>query len=502
MKFSLLSLIFASTVLSSSFDSSESTSLEEEINSLNKLKLVESNGVKVEDLNSWLLEKKAEMESFTTSESPDMTTNSTVSSDSYSPSISIKTISPVPASPKEFFETELSDQDHIKAFSSAIREKDFTLAINHLKQISNWKMTLDNSNVSVLSFICKYVKSKFLGKLNHPRAMEIFAPLLEGKHSKLSGGYIAALSLFRADIQREVMSRLISSAPHLRGFLLQISIYYKLNESVIKMLLDSGALINFVGRIDFNPLHGIPSLRSNNSQHQFPLTQRFFMNFNEPIHFYDDFSRRTSPDAEVNFLMGMIQDCVPDEIGVLRVAFENYKPEIVMALIDNSPVPLMTNYHLAHLIAKAGPPASNNPYPPIESLVDPRIVFDRLSNGESDLIALAYMSFLSGADQNLMIDQFMAKTKIFQSHNLHNPRTISNSTTKSFAQHTGLSELPSSPADVFLLTACKWNVDDQVFRKIYSACEKIANRQFWVAKSAALKWATKNNLTGKIEILA
>ena len=467
---------------------------------------LEESPLEVEGSSVWPLKKAAELEStggIGSTESNDITINPGPISTSIDPLVLSKLSVPSSDASKESIESPSHDE-LLVTFTDAIRQKNYNHAKRLLKIIPNWKMTTQSSNLSVLSVICMYAKDKFLGRLSHPNVIEIFAPLFNGKYKNMSGGYLAALSLFRSDIQVHIVRRLIEIAPHLRGFLLQASIYYSLNESVVELLLKSGAVISFTSNIEFYPLSGIPSLKFNSSsdEQQLTVSPRLFMNFYEPVHFFSGLGGRSTSDPEISFLTGMMENCVPAEVGVLRVAFESYRPEIFMALFNLSPSPRMSSYHLAHMLAKRGTSPSDSAYTSIDELVAPQIVLKRLIEGKSDLVALVFLSRLPGREQLSIIAQFMAKTKIFDAYHIHNPRTITSTSSKAFKEETGLYELPSSPADVFFLTACKWNIDDEAFELIYRASKKIANRQFWVAKRAALDWATRNNLTRKMDILS
>lgn len=442
------------------------------------------------------------------SESPDSSLKESSMSastiDSNSPEIKMKkvsfndtVISKTFSSPPEF------DFDILISLGDALHGKDFKLVSKLMSQIPDLKITYPRSNFSALSLISKWARNRAQGKLGLSDPLAFFSAFVNGTHRKLAAGYFLALNLFQPKIQCEVISKIIENASHLRGIILINSIYYKLDESVIQLLLDSGAILNFKESPDNYPFGSLPSFSKAKGDIEFqnPTSESLFLNFRENFSSYKSWSSSCSKDNEVNFLYGMMESISqPLEIGTFKVAFENYKPEIVMALINNCPSPAMVNYHLAHLLA-------NNPekqvgYPKIESLVDSHLVFDRLSNGFADLIALAYLSKLSSSDQVSMISEFLSKTKIFEPLNLDNPRTITTKSDPRFVNETGLYELPISSADVFLLTACKSNISNEAFSLIWDICKGVRSGPFLIVKKKALEIATTKNMTGKINIMS
>lgn len=468
--------------------------------------LEEMVGKSEEELTAWLIAKRAEHDTLTlitpSPSSPDLTV---------SPSGSATPID-TPSSPfsassaksPEPVEVSKERRRILLAFSDTIRSKDFTLAFSMIKRIPDWKATMIGCNFSVLSEISKYARSQFLGKLDRKDALDIFKPLIKGKHMKFAGGYLSALALFRHEIQMEVMTRLIGSAPTLRGYLLQASIYFKIDARVISFILSSGVLINIVDQEEGHSnvsVRGLPSYRHSrdSSAPQMSVTRRFFMSFVEGVTYPPSWCPNISPDAEVNFLLGMLES-VPEECGVLRAAFETYSPEIVMDLIYLSPYARMSKYHLAHLLAKN--PNKQFRYPQIEELVEATVVFERLLDGQPDLVALVFLSRLEPATQLEMMSEFLAKTKMFAPARLAKSQTVPLSTEPEFESTTGLFELPYNPADVFFLTACKWNIDDAAFAKLYKASIRISTREFTLAKLAAMKYARNNGLEGKVAILS
>ena len=469
-------------------------------------------GKSEEELAAWLLQKRAEHDAIvaiTKSDSiADFTTSSSGSNTPVdmpiSPASTASTVS-FSKSPEPVSENPVVDQQNaLLELSEALHYKNFKEAVKILATISNWKMTHSLGNFSALSEISRYARSKFLGKLNHSDASVLFRPLLKGSNTKLAGGYISALALFHHEIQSDIMARLINSARSLRGYLLQTSIYYQLHPYVIGMLLDSGAMINI--QDDHDEPTNIRGLPSNGQKCksdldidiQMSVSKRFFMNFHDNKHLFASWEQQKPNDAEFKFLLGMLESA-PEENGVLRAAFEKYSPKIVKSLVDLSPFVQMANYHLAHLIAKN--PEKKAGYPEIETLVDQQIMRQRITNGESDLVALALVSQLHASEQYELITEFLSKTDIFTRAALSNPQTLVRDTSTEFQTETGLYELPYSPADVFFLTACKWNIDDAAFAELYKSCVNIHTRAFLIAKNSALDWAQKNNLTGKIEIM-
>ena len=392
------------------------------------------------------------------------------------------------------------DQKMLVSLDEALRSKNYSLSIKLIQCIPNWKMTFQNCNFSVLSLIAKFGKKKFIGKLDRSDSLDIFEPLISGNQGRATGGYFLALSLFNPTIQFQVMSKLIENASNLRGVLLMNSIYFNLHESVINLLINSGAIINFEESDKASLLKSLPSYSNDSSVAQVSITKRFFMNFSNGQPLFPSWERHTSPEPEINFLMGMFEAGLPEEIGALRAAFENYSPVIVMKLIGLSPLTQMTKYHLAHLLAKN--PEKQSGYPAIESLVDSQLVFDRLNNGESDLVSLAYLSALSTSDQVRAVSEFLKNTKMFESPRISNDKTLSFNTSKDFRSQYDIYELPSNPAHVFFLTACKWNISDEAFALLWKICKNINNKLFYSSKNIAMKWALANNLFGKVQIMS
>lgn len=465
-------------------------------------KLVDMNE---EELKAWLIAKRKQHDArsvsfseFTGSDSDDVTPVS----------------SPLPSSeklqsPGNLKIGEIQDsQELLLSFSDAIRSNSFNEAVRLLKRIPDWKETKARSNFSVLSEISTYARNRCLGRLHlHRRdALNIFKPLLRGKHMELAGGYLAALALFREEIQMDVMSRLIGLAPTLRGYLLQASIYFKMDSSVISFILSSGASVSIQDEEHRSvSLAGIPpnyrpSSRDPSSP-QMAVTRNFFMNFFEGVYFrsISDHSGKSSANPEINFLLGMLES-VPKESGAFRAAFENYSSEIVMALVDLSPYVQMTKYHLAHLIAKN--PEKQFEYPQIRDLVEAPIVFDRLMNGQPDLVALVFLSQLEPAEQLQKMSEFLANTQMFSPGFINHPQTTPRTSEPEFESTTGLYELPYNQADIFFLTACKWNIDDEAFARLYEKCSKINTKEFQSAKKALMKFCTMTGLDGKIRILS
>ena len=121
-------------------------------------------------------------------------------------------------------------------------------------------MTHSLGNFSALSEISIRSIQISLGKLNHSDALVLFKASLKGSYTKLAGGYISALALFRPEIQSDIMTSLINSARSLRVVSFQTSIYYQLHPYVIGMLLDSGAMINIQDDHDEpTNIRGLPS---------------------------------------------------------------------------------------------------------------------------------------------------------------------------------------------------------------------------------------------------
>ena len=418
---------------------------------------------------------------------------------------SISTISSSSSSkspePFDDFESKFIDQQNsIKYFSTEIRKKNFKAAVELLGRIQNWKMTQEGSNLSVLSEISKHARKRFLGKLRHRKIMEIFAPLLRGIHKKYAGGYISALALFHPEIQLKIMTILITYSPDLRGFLLQASIYYQMNVEVICLLLNSNAKINVECSNNPASVQGLSSYsRSKDIEFQIPVNKRFFMNFHESHSFDSCRANHITPDTEVNFLFGMLESA-PKEFGAIRAAFEHYPANIVMALVQLSPFEQMAKYHLAHLLAKY--PEKQEGYPPIETLVDSAMVLSRLQCGEADLVALAFLSQLEPIRQLEIMVEFLSKTNIVSRFRLMKPQTLVVDTSIEFNKKTGIYELPLNPVDVFLLTACKWNIDDVAFGKLYLASIHVSTPQFYLAVKFATTWCETNGFDRKKEILS
>lgn len=408
-------------------------------------------------------------------------------------------------SPKVSFNLSPSDRFEQKlliSMNDAIENKNFGLTLKFMKSIRNWKMTASRNNFSVLSLIYRNGKGRFNGRLNHPQVHKIFDPLFTGKNYKLATGYLAALSLFKASVQAAVIQKCIDCAPHLRGVLLQVAIYYRLHESVIRILLDSGPIIRFHN--DYNvpsPLHTFPSMKGHTQQ--VPSRPNFFMNFFCQPKLNLGITKYTSPDAEINFLYGMVaEDDLITEIGSFRVAFETYSAQTVLSLMNLSPYAEMTKYHLAHLLALY--PEKQDNYPNIDTLVDSSLLFERLSNGESDIIALAYLSKMNADFQIEAIENFLTKTRIFlpATHHQNDGRFIVKKSSEDFAARTGIYELPSAPSHILLLTACKWNITDTAFEMIFDKCKLNRTRNFFIASGNALKWAQEHGSEKKIEILS
>lgn len=410
---------------------------------------------------------------------------------SFSPS----TVSPAVPSTSDF------DQKLIALDEALHQNSKATLKL--LSSISDWKRTHAQGNFSALSLLSRRARKRFEGSLMLKDPLTFFRDFVYGSHRKLAAGYFVALSMFHPIIQSGIIGRIVENAPHLRGIVLLKSIYFKLNEAVIQSLFDSGSIINFDEPEDYYPLGFLPSFSKPKGDFEFqiPVSKSFFMNFREngPL-LHSEWASKISTEPETNFLYGMMESVITTtEIGALRIAFENYKPEIVTALIEACPSPVMANYHLAHLLAKN--PEKQAGYPQFESLVDSQIVFDRLSSGFSDLIALAYLSRLSASDQVSIIAEFLSKTKIFSPTHLSVSQTTTEKTDTQYNNETAIYELPNNPADVFFLTACKSNISDAAFALIWNVCKNITTKPFLIAKKKALEIATTENMLGKIGIM-
>lgn len=388
-------------------------------------------------------------------------------------------------------------------FHDAIRTKNFELANALVKCIPNWKTTFLPRNCSVLSDFSKYARKQLLGKLKKSDGLFMFAPLIQGANQKLAGGYLSALALYIPDIQLNVISNLICSAPYLIGFVLQSSIYYNLHYSVINFLLTFNPVIKFHKRNYDGPgiLRSIPFIDDESSiediEAHLSVGKSFFMNFHDGNSVFSSWESFTSSDPEVNFLHGMLESA-PQEIGVMRSAFENYTPDIVMALIDLCPFKEMAKYHLAHLIAKN--PEKKAGYPNLSELIKPGNVFERMQNGETDLVALALLSELAPSEQQRKLSEFLSKTNMLQ--RIHKDKTLSLNTSPDFFATTGIYELPNNPAHLFFLTACKWNIDDAAFFMLVHYCSRINIKSFLASRELGLKWFVQNNLGNKIKILS
>ena len=468
---------------------------------LSKLELEELASKNGKDLEAWLNEKRVEHDNFSEESSLTSSDSSTSNSPITSPKSSTTTSSTALSITSSTAPIVISkfDQKLLIALSDALRSKDRALASKLINSIPNWKMTFQVSNFSVLSLILSSDKKRYLGKLFRSDALEYFKSLIRGQRRNFAGGYFLALSLFHPMIQTQVMNLLIENAPNLRGVFLINSIYYNLHESVFDMLVGSGATINFVESDNVSTLKSLPNFDPSADEQVF-ITKSLFMNYSEKRSTFSSWERRTSLDAEVNFLYGMVEVDLPEELGALRVAFKDYSPEVVMKLVELSPMPSLTNYHLAHLLAKN--PEKRSVYPAIESLVDSNLVFNRLMTGESDLVAVALLSTQSTPYQVQIITEFLSKTTIFAHPRVNNDQTIIYQTSKDFMDQSGIPEFPSSPAHVFFLTACKCNIDDEAFALIWSVCKNIRSKHFAIAKKNASDWAISNRLNGKFEILS
>lgn len=457
------------------------------------------------ELEAWINEKRLEYDTIYESS---LTSGDSSSSKSTSPVPSPKSsatnfsISSSPSPKTSFTASTVSnfDQKMLLSLSDAIRAKNNKLTAKLINCIPNWKMTFKRSNFSVLSLIAMLAKKKYLGQLIRSDALEYFRPLITGKAIKFAGAYFLTLSLFHPTIQIQVMNFLIKNAPNLRGIFLINSIYYNLHVDVFNLLITSGATINFSEREDdVSPLRSLPRF-DNTTEEQVPITIRLYMNYSEKMARYDSWNRNTSLDTEMNFICGMLDAGLPDEIGALRVAFENYSAEVVMKLVELSPMPLLTNYHLAHLLAKN--PEKRTDYPIIESLVDYQLAFNRLIAGESDLVGLAYLSTMTPSDQVQVISEFISKTKIFRYPYINYDQTFVFPTSNEVKEQLGITELPVNPASVFFLTACKCNIGDEAFALIWNVCKNFNNKPFILAKINASNWARTYGLAGKAQIMS
>lgn len=500
--------ITASPVTSSTKSPSHSSKLY--LSELEIEELLAKNG---KELETWINEKRLEYDiiyesSLTSGDSASSKSTSPIPSPKSSVTNSPKssstssTISSSTPSPKTSFTASTIsnfDQKMLVSLGDSIRARNNKLTAKLINCIPNWKMTFKRSNFSVLSLIAMLAKKKYLGQLIRSDALEYFRPLITGKAKKFACAYFLTLSLFHPTIQTQVMNLLIKNAPNLRGILLINSIYYNLHENVFNLLITSGANINFVESDYVSPLRSLPSF-DNTTEEQVPITKRLYMNYSEKMPCYDSWTRNTSLDAEMNFVYGMLEVGLPDEMGALRVAFENYSPNVVMKLVELSPMPLLTNYHLAHLLAKN--PEKRAGYPSIESLVDFQLALNRLMAGESDLVGLAYLSTMASSDQVQVISEFIRKTIIFRYPFINKDQTFVYPASNEVKEQFGIPELPFNSASVFFLTACKCNIDDEAFALIWNVCKNVNNKPFILAKKYASDWASTNGLLGKTQIMS
>ena len=287
-----------------------------------------------------------------------------------------------------------------------------------------------------------------------------------------------------------------------------VAIYYRLDGKVVSHILGSGAVINFGNNDELSLLTSLPSLDPKTKYDlqtvQVPVSRNFFMNFFDaaPLSNLRVWERKVSTDPEEIFLQGMLTGGVPEECGAFKVALNYYCPGIVKGLMKISPNHEMKNYHLAHFLALN--PEKQKMYPVIESLVSQELVFDRLRNGFSDIVALALMKNLSPPDQVSIIDQFLSKTTIFHYTQLNtaNPRTITTVNSTEFSEKTGIYELPSSPAHTFFLAACKSDLADEAFMKIFETCRNIQTKFFLFSRRSALEWFKLKELKDKVGLLS
>lgn len=475
----------SSTASSATFASSEYF--------LSKLELEELAAKDGKDLEAWLNEKRLEHDII----SEESSLRSSGKSSSISRNISSKLSNT--NSSTAIITIVKFDRKLLIALGDALHFKDHVLASKIIDSIPNWKMAFQGSNFSVLSLIVSKSKKRYLGKLFRPDALEYFKYLIGGQLKFFSGGYFLALSLFHPMIQTQVISLLIENAPNLRGLILINSIYYNLHESVFNLLIDCGAAINFAESVNVSTLKSFPDFDQSTND-QVSVSKNLFMNFFEKSSSFSYWERKISLDPEVNFLYGMVEVDLPNEIGVLRVAFEDYSSEVVMKLVELSPMPALTKYHLAHLLAKS--PEKRSGYPAIESLVDSNLVLNRMRAGESDLVALAFLSVESTADQVQIITEFLSKTTIFTYPGVSNDRTFIYQPSKDIIDQSGIPEFPLSPAHVFFLTACKCNIADDAFALVWNVCKNIRSKNFAIAKRNASDWAISKRLNRKIEIMS
>lgn len=459
-----------------------------------------------------LIEKQLDLEEGEGSFADDSTTSSDIShvsndkENNFNSNLSVSSVLSDTCSIEEELPSK-SDQDLLLALNDALHCKNVSEVIFCVESISNWKLTFANSNFSVLSLLSRHARPQTLGTLYHQNAVEIFKPLLEGNHHKLSGGYFYALALFKPSIQRNIINRLIHKIPHLRGVLLLVAIYYRLDVKAVSLILGSGAVINFGNDDEISLLTSLPSLDPKTKYDlqtaQVPVSRSLFMTFfDTPLSSFREWERKVSADPEEIFLSGMLTGGLPEECGAFKVALNNYCPGIVKGLMKISPNHEMKNYHLAHFLALN--PEKQKQYPVIERLVSQELVFDRLRNGFSDVVALALVKNLSPSDQVSMIDEFLSKTTIFNYTPLNNPnpRTITTINSKEFSEKTGIYELPSSPAHTFFLAACKSDLSDEAFMKIFEACRNIQTKFFRFSRRSALKWFKFKELKDKVELLS
>lgn len=493
---------FLTTVTASSATSSSKSNYYPSKLYLSELELDELSTKNGGELEAWINEKRLEYDII--NEDSSLTSSESASSNNSTPITSPK--SSFALSPKASFTTltfSNFDQIMLASLSNVISLK--TTKSNHISAklincIPNLKMTFRRSNFSVLSLIASLAKKRFLGQLIRSEALEYFRPLISGNGRKFAGAYFLGLSLFHPTIQIQVMTLLIENAPNLRGILLINSIYYNLHEDVFNLLISAGATINFSENDHaVSPLRFLPNY-DKYSEEQVPISKRLFMNYYERTVQADSWVRNTSLDSELNFIYGMLEVGLPDEMGVLRVAFENYSPRAVMKLVEISPMPLFTNYHLAHLLAKS--PEKSVGYPAIESLVDFKLVFDRLIAGETDIVGLACLSAITPFDQVQVITEFLSKTTIFRFPKINNDQIIIYPTSLEVMEQSGIPEFPLSPANVFFLTSCKFNIADEAFALIWNVCKNVNSKQFILAKKYASEWADSKVLIGKVEIMS